>query len=91
MKLISANTNLKKVKADYCGGDRHGVKYLANKYSSKKVNFVPYEQADYIIMINTLSTDVNIKSTCFSLRPGKDIVAVERMGVKLSVLSKLKK
>lgn len=42
-------------------------------------------------MINTLSTDVNNKSTCFSLRPGKDMVAVERMGVKLSVLRKLKK
>ena len=91
MKLISANTNLKKVKADYCGGDRHGVKYLANKYSSKKVNFVPYEQADYIIMINTLSIDANNKSSCYSMRPGKDIVVVDRLGVKLSVLRKLEK
>jgi len=64
---------------------------LSNKYSDGKIVFVPYEQADYIIMINTLSIDVNNKSTCFSLRPGKDMVAVERMGVKLSVLRKLKK
>ena len=42
-------------------------------------------------MINTLSTDVNIKSTCFSLRRGKDIVTVDRLGVKLSVLRKLDK
>ena len=90
-KLIGENTSLKKIKADFCGGDRHTVNYLANKYSGKKVTFVPYEQADYIVMINTLSTDVNNKSTCFLLRPGKDIVAVNRLGVKLSVLRKLEK
>ena len=67
----------------------HGI--FVNKYSGKKVTFVPYEQANYIVMINTLSTDVNNKSTCFLLRPGKDIVAVNRLGVKLSVLRKLEK
>ena len=91
MKLIGANANLKEVKADYCGGDRHGIRYLANKYSDKKVMFVPYEQADYIIMINTLSIDVNNKSSCYSVRPGKDIVAVDRLGIKLSILRKLEK
>ena len=91
MKIINSNTSLNKIKADYCGGDRFGLRYLANKYSGKKVTLVPYEKADYIIMINTLSIDVNNKSTCFSLHPGKDMVAVERMGVKLSVLRKLKK
>ena len=91
MKLIKADKSIKSIKSDFCGGDIHIVRYLSNKYSDGKIVFVPYEQADYIIMINTLSTDVNIKSTCFSLRPGKDMVAVERMGVKLSVLRKLKK
>ena len=81
----------KKIKADFCGGNIFGLRYLANKYSGKKVTFVPYEQAEYIIMIDTLSTDPNIKSTCFSLRPGKNIVEVRRMGVKLSVLRKLEK
>ena len=89
MKLINANTNLKKIKATFCGGNRHGVKYLANKYSGKKVTLVPKKQADYVIMINTMSNDVNKKSSCYSLVPGKDIVAVKRLGVKLSVLRKL--
>ena len=91
MKLIKADKSIKTIKSDFCGGDIHAVRYLSNKYSDGKVTFVPYEQADYIIMINTLSTDVNIKSTCFSLRPGKDIVTVDRLGVKLSVLRKLDK
>ena len=91
MKLIKADKSIKSIKSDFCGGDIHIVRHLSNKYSDGKIVFVPYEQADYIIMINTLSIDVNNKSTCFSLRPGKDMVAVERMGVKLSVLRKLKK
>ena len=91
MKLIKADKSIKTIKSDFCGGDIHAVRYMSNKYSDGKVSFVPYEQADYIIMINTLSTDVNIKSTCFSLRPGKDIVTVDRLGVKLSVLRKLDK
>ena len=66
-------------------------KSLANKHSGKKVNLVSYEEADYIIMINTVSNDVNNKSSCFSLHPGKDIVEVTRLGVKLSVLRKLEK
>ena len=91
MKLIYLNKDLKKIKADYCGGDIHGLRYLSSKYADKKVVFVPYEQADYIVMIDTVSNDINKKSSCFSMRPGEDIVAVERLGVKLSVLRKLKK
>ena len=91
MKLIGSNTSLEKIKADFCGGNYFGIKYLANKYSGKKITFVPYEQADYIIMIDTVSNDVNNKSSCFSLHSGKDIVAASRLGVKLSVLRKLKK
>ena len=64
---------------------------MTNKYSDKKVTLVPYEQADYMIMIDTVTNDVNNKSSCFSLHPGKDIVAVSRLGVKLSVLRKLEK
>ena len=85
------NKNLKEIRADYCGGDIHSLKYLSNKYAGKKVIFVPYEQAEYIIMINTVSNDINNKSRCFSLRPGEDIISVDRLGVKLSVLRKLKK
>ena len=91
MKLIKQNDSLQNIKADYCGGDRFGLRYLANKYSGKKVTFVPYEQADYVIMIDSVSNDVNNKSSCFIQRPGKDIVAVSRLGVKLSVLRKLEK
>ena len=91
MKLINSNTSLNEIKADFCGGDRFGIRYLANKYSGKKVTLVPYEQADYIIMIDTVSNDVNNKSSCFTQRPGKDIVVVSRLGVKLSVLRKLEK
>ena len=91
MKLIKSNASLEKIKADCCGGDRFGIKYLANKYSGKKVTFVPFEQADYIIMIDTVSNDVDNKSTCFTQRPGEDIVVVSRLGVKLSVLRKLEK
>ena len=52
---------------------------------------MPYEQADYIIMIDTVSNDVNKKSSCFTQRPGTDIVAVKRLGTTLSVLRKLEK
>ena len=90
-KLINLNTDIKEIKVDYCGGDRNIVKYLANRYAGKKVILVPYEQADYIIMINTMSGDVNNKSSCYSVRPGKNIVAVNRLGVNLSVLRKLEK
>ena len=91
MKLINSNTNLDEIKADYCGGDIHGLRYMSNKYGGKKVIFVPYEQADYMIMINTVSTDINNKSRCFSLFPGKDIVSVSRLEVIFSVLRKLEK
>ena len=91
MKLINANTSLKEIKTTYCGGERHSIKYLANKYSGKKVTKVPYEQADYVIMINTLSVDADNKSSCYSIYRGKDVVAVNRLGVKLSVLRKLEK
>ena len=83
--------SLKKIKVDFCGGEIHAVKYLANKYSGKKVTYAPYKEADYVMMINTLSTDINKKSSCYSIHPGKDIVAVNRLGVKLSVLRKLEK
>jgi len=91
MKLIKVDNNLGKIKADYCGGDRFGLRYLANKYSGGKVTLVPYKQANYIIMINTVSNDVNNKSSCFTQRPGKDVVSVKRLGVTLSVLRKLEK
>jgi hypothetical protein len=91
MKLIGSNKNLKDIKADYCGGDGHGLKYLAKKHSRGKVTLVPYNQADYIIMIDTVSNDINKKSSCFTQRPGKDIVSVKRLGVTFSVLRKLEK
>ena len=91
MKLINENNNIKKINADFCGGDPHGIKYLANKYSGGKITFVPYEQADYIIMIDTLSINPDEKSTCFSARPGTNIVEVKRLGVVFSVLRKLDK
>ena len=46
MKLIKQNDSLQNIKADYCGGDRFGLRYLANKYSGNKVKLVPYEKAD---------------------------------------------
>ena len=91
MKLIKQNDSLQNIKADYCGGDRFGLRYLANKYSGNKVKLVPYEKADYIIMIDTVSNDINNKSSCFTQRPGKDMVTVSRLGVTLSVLRKLEK
>ena len=91
MKLIKQNDSLKNIKANYCGGDRFGLRYLANKYSGNKVKLVPYEKADYIIMIDTVSNNINNKSTCFTQRPGKDIVKVSRLGTTLSVLRKLEK
>ena len=91
MESIKANPDLKEIKADFCGGHFFTLKYLAHKYSGKKVTLVPYKQADYIIMINTVTNVLNNKSSCFLLRPGKDIVTVERLGVKFSVLRKLDK
>jgi len=91
MKSINSNQNIENIKTDYCGGNLHGLKYLSRKYSEGKITFVPYEQADYIIMIDTVSNDINKKSSCFTQRPGKDIVMVKRLGATLSVLRKLEK
>ena len=91
MKLIKQDNSLQNIKTDYCGGDRFGLRYLAKKHSGNKVKLVPYEEADYIIMIDTVSTDINNRLSCFEVRPGKDIVTVSRLGVKLSVLRKLEK
>ena len=76
MKFIKQDDSIQNIKADYCGGDRFGLRYLIKKHSGNKVKLVPYEQADYIIMIDTVSNDINNKSSCFTQRPGKDIVAV---------------
>ena len=91
MKLIKKDSSIQNIKADYCGGDKFGLRYLIKKHSGNKVKLVPYEQADYIIMIDTVSNDINNKSSCFTQRPGKDIVAVSRLGVTYSVLRKLEK
>ena len=91
MELINSNKNLKEVKTTYCGGHFFTLRYLSKKYSGGKVTFVPYEEADYIIMIDTVSNDIDEKSSCYLLRPGKDIVSVNRLGVKLSVLRELVK
>ena len=91
MDLIKKNPDLKEIKADFCGGHFFTLKYLAQKYSGNKITFVPYKKADYIIMINTVTNVLDNKSSCFLLRPGKDIVTVERLGVKFSVLRKIYK
>ena len=91
MQLIKKNPEIKKIKTDFCGGDLQMIKFLSNKYSGKKILYAPYEEADYIIMINTLSTDVENKSSCYNIHPGENIVEVKRLGVNLSVLRKLKK
>ncbi len=91
MKLIKQDESLQNVNADYCGGDRFGLRYLAKKHSGGKVKIVSNKNADYVIMINTVSNDINNKSSCFTLRPGTDIVKVSRLGVTYSVLRKLEK
>jgi len=91
MKLIKQNESLKNVNADYCGGDRFGLRFLAKKHSGGKVKIVPSTKAEYVIMIDTVSNDINNKSSCFTLHPGKDIVKVSRLGVTYSVLRKLEK
>ena len=62
---------------------------LNEKQNSKHERIL--QQADYIIMVDTVSNDVNNKSSCFTQRPGKDMVVVSRLGVKLSILRKLEK
>ena len=53
IQKIKKDSSIQNIKADYCGGDRFGLRYLINKHSGNKVKLVPYEQADYIIMIDT--------------------------------------
>ena len=91
MQLIKKNPKIKKIKTDFCGGDLQMIKFLSNKYADKKIVYTPYAEADYIIMINTLSTNVENKSSCYDIHPGKNIVVVKRLGVNLSVLRKLEK
>ena len=68
-----------------------GSIFFLKKYFDKRLTLVPLEKADYIIMINRSSFNINDKSTCYMKHRGKDIVSADRLGVKLSVLRKLKK
>ena len=84
-------TNLDKIKVTTCAADPTAIKYLLKKYLLGKAMLVPIQEADYIMMIDRLAYDVVNKHSCFDKHPGKEIIAVERLGVKLSVLRKLDK
>ena len=79
------------MKITACAADANGTRYLFRKYLGKKAVLVPYEQADYIIMINRVGYDLINKHSCFTMYPGKEILAVNRLGVKLSILRKIEK
>ena len=89
IKLIKADKSIKSIKSDFCGGGIHIVRYLSHKYSDGKIVFVPYEQADYIIMTNRVSRFHGIMN-CFDLFKGDDIAVVKRNGLILSVIRKIK-
>ena len=66
IKNANFKTN-KVIKFGTCGFIDEAPKPYLNKRLDLNYKFVPPNKADYIIMINTLSTDVSIKSSCFSV------------------------
>ena len=90
VQLISKNKDLSELKITTCAADPNGTRYLFRKYLGKKAILVPYEEADYIMMINRVGYDLIKKDSCFTMYPGEDIVSVNRLGVQLSVLRKIK-
>ena len=66
---------------------------LQKNYFKKLINnkLFSKNEADYVLMTNRASFDVNNKTTCFDEFKGEDLVTVSRLGLTLSTFWKLSK
>jgi len=84
------NINFSKAKISICGGNRISHTYYINKYFGIK-NFVNIKEADYIMMTNRASFNINNKTTCFNQFKGEDLAKVSRLGLTYSIFRKISK
>ena len=84
------NIDFSKTKISICGGNRISHTYYINKYFGIK-NFTSPKKADYIMMTNRASFNVNNKSTCFNQFKGEDLAKVSRLGLTYSIFRKISK
>ena len=72
-----------------CGGDAHIARYyLSKRY--KKFNITDPSEADFIIMTDRASFNINDKRTCFDIYKGQDLFLVKRGNLILSKFTKIK-
>ena len=72
-----------------CGGDANIVKYYFSK-KNIKINITSIIDADFIIMTNRASFNINDKRTCFNTYKGQDLAIVKRKDLILSKFTKIK-
>ena len=72
-----------------CGFITTSPKQYLKKRPEIKYRFVPYKEAEYIFMTNRVSRFHGVMN-CFDLFKGEDIATVERNGMILSVIRKIK-
>ena len=77
------------IKITTCGFTTGRPKLYLKKRTDVKYKFVPYNEADYIIMTNRVSRFHGVMN-CFDLFKGNDIAVVKRNGLILSVIRKIK-
>ena len=81
--------NDKVMKFTTCGFITSSPKQYLKKRLDIEYRFVPYNEADYIIMTNRVSRFHGVMN-CFDLFKGDDIAIVKRNGMILSVIRKIK-
>ena len=77
------------MKITICGGDSVSHIYYFKKHIKNKL--FSKNEADYVLMTNRASFNVNNKTTCFDEFKGEDLVTVSRLGLTLSIFRKLSK
>ena len=79
----------KVIKLATCGVVGGIPKEYFKKKSNLKHQFVPAEDADYIVMINRVTKNGDEMINCFDKYKGKNIAAVKKRGLILSVIRKI--
>ena len=88
--LKNANfKNNKVIKLTTCGLGSAIPKEHLKKRPSIKYRFVPYDEAEYIIMTNRVSRFHGMKN-CFDIFEGNNIAVVKRNGMTLSIIRQIK-
>ena len=72
-----------------CGGDAYVARYYLSK-RFKKFNITTPSEADFIIMTDRASFNINDKRTCFDIYKGQDLFFVKRGNLILSKFTKIK-